>query len=82
MGRISCWTIKQLAQVVGAAEMRRLTARHILDIVLKEFSPKDVTKAVDQLLQEPNWDTRELYKAVLDALRSLEGRLTEGHFPR
>ena len=76
-GRISCWTIDQLARVVAAAETRHFTARHILDIVLNHFAPDDVTKAVERLFQEPNWEIRDLYKAIIEALGQLEGRLPD-----
>lgn len=74
-GRISCWTVDQLARLVGAAESRHLTARHVLDIVLTKFAPEDVTPAVEQLLRTPSWERRELYKACLRALRELSDRL-------
>lgn len=76
-GQISCWTIKQLARVVAATETRHFTARHVLDIVLKYFAPDEVSQAIDQLFQEPNWEIRNLYKAILEALRQLEGRLPD-----
>jgi len=75
--QISCWTVEQLARFVSAAESRQLTARNVLDIVLEHFSPLEVQEAVDKLLAEPVWDTRELYKAILQALRELEGRLSD-----
>jgi hypothetical protein len=75
--KISCWTVEQLARFVAAAESRQLTARHVLDIVLEHFSPDDVKEAIDALLAEPSWDIRELYKAILKALRRLEGRLSD-----
>ena len=76
-GLISCWTIEQLAQVVEAAESRHLTARHVLDIVLNKYAPEDVTEAVNRLLSQPAVATRDLYRAVLAALRNLEGRLPD-----
>jgi hypothetical protein len=76
-GRISCWTVEQLAQVVAAAESRHITARDVLDIVLNHFAPDDVAPAVERLLRQPNWQIRDLYLAVLKALRSLEGRLPD-----
>jgi hypothetical protein len=76
-GRISCWTVEQLSRVVAAAESRHITARDVLDIVLNCFAPDDVTSAVEQLLKQPDWQVRDLYLAILRALRSLEGRLPD-----
>src|SRR5258708_10867837 len=76
-GRISCWTIDQLARVVAAAETRHFTARHVLDIVLHYFAPGDVAEAVDRLFQEPNWEMRDLYKAIIEALEQIEGRVAD-----
>lgn len=76
-GKISCWTVDQLARVVAAAESRHITARNILDIVLNCFTPDDVASAIEQLLQQPDWQVRELYLAILKALGSLEGRLPD-----
>jgi len=75
--RISCWTIEQLARFVGEAEARQLTARHVLDIVLHKFSPDEVRIAIDQLFAKPNWDMHSLYRAILEALRQLEGQLVD-----
>jgi len=75
--RISCWTVDQLARFISVAESRQLTARHMLDIVLDNFSPTEVTAAINNLLAQPEWENRALYKAVLIALRQLEGRLTD-----
>jgi len=75
--RISCWTIEQLASFVAVAESRQLTAQHVLDIVLNSFSPDEVKKAIDELFEEPPWDARQLYRAILEALRKLEGRLPD-----
>jgi hypothetical protein len=72
--RVSCWTIEQLARVVEAAESRHFNARHVLDIVLKSFSPEDVTAAIENLFAESQWNIRDLYRAILAALRDLEGR--------
>jgi hypothetical protein len=72
--KVSCWTIEQLARVVEAAESRHLNARHVLDIVLKRFSPEEVSAAIDDLFALSQWDMRELYRVILSALRDLEGR--------
>lgn len=76
-GRISCWTIDQLARVVADAETRHFTARQVLDIVLRYFAPEEVAEAINRLFSEPNWEMRELYKAVLEALEQLQGRLSD-----
>ena len=74
---ISCWTVTDLARVVKSVESRHLGAKQILDIVLYKFAPDDVSAAVEELLNEPAWEHRSLYLAVLDALRELEGRLLD-----
>ena len=66
-----------LARVVKAVESRHIGAKKILDIVLYEFAPDDVSAAVEELLTEPTWEHRSLYLAVLNALRELEGRLLD-----
>lgn len=75
--RVSCWTVEQLANVVQAAESRHLGARQVLEIVRSKFAPEQVTKAVEQLLSEPQWSRRDLYKAVIAALRDLDGKLSD-----
>lgn len=75
--RISCWTVEQLASVVEAAESRHIAAADLLAIVTTAFAPEDVRAAVSDLLSDPTWITRELYGAVIDALRELEGRLRD-----
>lgn len=75
--KISCRTIDLLASVVSEAEARHLTANHLLDIVLRHSAPADVAGAVGQLLRQPNWANRDLYVAVVTALRALEGRLPD-----
>lgn len=77
--RISCWTIDQLARVVEAAESRQITTRQILDIVLKSFSPDQVTVAIDTLLMDPSWEICELYHAIMTALKDLEERLPDAN---
>jgi hypothetical protein len=71
-GKISCWTVEQLARVVEEMESRYITARHILDIVLTTFAPEDVTARVEALLAEPSYAARDLARAIVAALRSLE----------
>ena len=74
---ISCWTVDDLARVVQLVETRHIGAKEVLDIVLNQFAPDDVSAAVERLLNEPTWERRSLYVAVLDALRGLEGRLVD-----
>lgn len=74
---ISCWTVEQFAAVVAAAESRHITARQILGIVREKFAQEDVSTAVEDLLAEPRWETPDLYRAVLAALRALHGRLRD-----
>ena len=73
--RISCWTVAQLADLIEHAERRHVSARDVLGICAQAFTPDDVAAAVSALLSDPEWDRRALYRAVLDALRALEGRL-------
>lgn len=75
--RISCWTVEQLARVVAAVETRHIGAQQILEIVLNYFAPSDVQVQIDKLLSQPTWEHRSLYINVLDALRTLEGRLPD-----
>jgi len=49
----------------------------VLDIVLHYFAPGDVAEAVDRLFQEPNWEMRDLYKAIIEALEQIEGRVAD-----
>ena len=73
---ISCWTVGQFADVIGAAEPRQISARQILEIVSTKFAPEDVAEAVAHLLAEPTWEPRALYLAVVEALRNIHGKLT------
>lgn len=74
-GKISCWTIQNLADMVRATETHQITATQILDIILNRFTPKDVSAGIDELL---NGDSmRDYYREILQALRELAppGRL-------
>jgi len=51
----------------------------VLDIVLNRFSPEEVSEKINDLLAEPTWGTRDLYQAILDALKELEGRLSDSY---
>ena len=75
--RVSCWTVSDLSRVVRSAEVRGIGAGQILDIVLEQFSPGDVQKAVEKLLEKPRWEHRALYAEIVGALRRLEGRLPD-----
>ena len=75
--RVSCWTIEQLARFVEAAESRHLNAEKLLDIVLSSFAPVEVEKALEDLFAQPRWEMRDLYRAILSALRKLEGRILD-----
>ena len=69
--KISCWTVEQYAEVIEKAESRQITTRDILQIALNEFSPGDVEQAVGKLLDEPQWEKRSLYLAVVKTLREV-----------
>jgi hypothetical protein len=73
--RVSCWTVDQLAEVVEQAGRRHIGARRVFEISREAFSPDQVAAELRELLEDPDWDQRGLYSAVLDALRALEGRL-------
>ena len=75
--KISCWTIDQLASFVEAAESRQLNAEHVLDIVLNTYSPVDVTKKIQEYLSTPNWTESDLYVAILEAFKRLDGKLKD-----
>ena len=72
---ISCWTVRQYADVIAAAESRQIAARQVLDIVRSAFAPQDVEQAVADLLSEPTWEPMGLYVAVVRSLRNLHGIL-------
>ncbi len=69
--KISCWTVKQFADVIRAAESRQISARDVLDIVVNYFTPLDVSTRIDEMLSEPLWEPRELYLAIVDSLRNI-----------
>lgn len=75
--QISCWTIEQIARVVESAEVRHITAKQIIDIVLSKFSPDDVASAINLLFQSPTWDQHKLALAVIEALRTMAGKLAD-----
>ena len=72
---ISCWTVRQYADVIAAAESRQIAARQVLDIVRTTFAPQNVEQAVAGLLSEPTWENMGLYFAVVRSLRNLHGIL-------
>lgn len=75
--KVSCWTIDQVAEVVENIEGRHISARQILNIVLKKYMPLDVADAVKKLLSEPSWDQRSLWTALLNHLEKLDKKLTD-----
>ena len=74
--KISCWTADQFAAVVEVAESRQISARQILEIVKNRFSPSDVTDAVNLLLSAPSWKPRELYIAIVQAIKDAHNMLS------
>jgi hypothetical protein len=72
---VSCWTIDQLARVVGLAEVRHINAEQIEEIVLSAFAPDDVAARVEALLSEPEWIHQDLRRAVIEVLSGLQDRL-------
>ena len=73
---ISCWTVRQFADVIAAAESRQIGARQVLDVVRSTFAPQDVTQAIEALLADPTWEPRALYVAIVKALREGHNLLT------
>lgn len=72
---ISCWTVAQLAEVIEQAGRRHISARVVFDLCRRAFAPDSVASAVRELLDDPDFDQRELYRGILAALRDLEDRL-------
>ena len=75
--KISCWTIEQLAAVVSASESHHFTTEHILNIVLKKFSPDNVKVAIEQLFAAPTIEMPPLYNSIVIALGALENRMMD-----
>lgn len=71
--RISCWTVEQLATVVENVEARHITASAIYEVVATCYRPETVTARLKQLLAEPAWKHQDLYRAIIEVLRALEG---------
>lgn len=71
--RVSCWTVDQLAKVVENAQVRNFTAAQVLDIIQHKYTPEEVAAAVDALLADPGYHDEDLYRAILRALRGLQG---------
>jgi len=68
--KISCWTVDQLARVVEVAEIKKINAEKILDIVLHQYAPSDVAIAIDKMLEDPEWDYPDLYRSIFKVLRA------------
>ena len=74
--KISCWTVEQLAKFVENIELRQFNATGLLNIVLNDFSPHDVTTKLEEIASQPS-KNKSLYRAILKSLRGLEGRMTD-----
>ena len=74
---VSCWSVRDLAFFLRAAEAKRLTARDVLDIVLTCYTPEDVHRAIEEILKDSGWTARELHECVVDAIVELHGRLPD-----
>ena len=72
--RISCWTVKQLSDVVAATQARHISAHNVFDVVVNAFSPADVTDAIEKILGEPPWAAESLYDTIITILENLAGR--------
>ena len=77
--KISCWTVNQFADVIASAESRNISARQVLDVVTQSFSPQEVEKALREVLSDPTWESQDLYKAVVRALRDTRNMLQRSH---
>ena len=75
--RISCWTVKQLADVVSATQSRHISARRVLKIILNKFAPSDVAAEVQHLLSTPRWTEESLYDGVLAVLEHLSNNIPD-----
>lgn len=75
--RASLWTADQLARVVESAENRHLTAKNLQDVVLNAFRTTDVAVQVDELISSPVFSRKDLYSAILEALKSLSRRIRD-----
>lgn len=73
-GKISCWTVEDLARVVEAAETRHISAVRISEIIEAQFAPSDVHAEVERLLSEPNGDMHELEQEILDVIERASGQ--------
>lgn len=74
---ISCWTVEQLASVVEQSQARHISAADVFEIVTSSHTPDEVSSAVDELLSTGGDDHHALNGAVIDALRSLDGRMPD-----
>ena len=72
--KISCWTVKQLSEVVAATQSRHISAHDVFDVVVSSFSPPDVTEAIGKILGEPPWAAETLYDAIISILENLSRR--------
>ena len=75
--RVSCWTVQQLSDVVHATQSRHISARRILEIVLKLYTPDEVTNEIDRMLGDPSWSNQSLYYGILDAIEFLSERISD-----
>ena len=67
-GKISCWTIADLARVVEAAEDRHISAFQIAEIIENHLAPGDVKAAVDSLLTAPNGNREDIERSLLNSI--------------
>ena len=66
--KVSCWTIDDLSKLVRVAEKRQITATQVLEIVLKKFTPKDVSEAVQALLESD--DIQNYFREIIRILKN------------
>ena len=66
--KVSCWTIDDLSHLVRVAEKLQITATQVLEIVLNKFTPKDVSAAVQNLLQSD--DIQNYFRKIITILKN------------
>ena len=70
INNISCWVIEDLVAVIRATESHQISAAQVLNIVVSKYTPKDVRKAVADLLTSENM--QEYYREIVITLRALD----------
>lgn len=81
-GKISCWTVEQLANIVENADRLEITTQEIANIVTSKFTPDDVTAALAELMDERT-DMPAVYEAIMSVLGDMfDKENNKGHVRR